>query len=194
MRSCGTLTILSREQGFATQHLSQDTANRPHINSFGVFLESQHNLRSSVPTSCDVFRHEARVIFLGSSRASQTKIADLEIAICIEKQVGWLEISVKNVGGVHSLESAEGLVDEILAMVIGQVLCTDNTVHIGFHKLLRNVRKSCPGYPHLSTAAWDKTHLDEINFGEGLVAAGFLDIQDGYNVLVVEVSQKLHLP
>jgi hypothetical protein len=149
LRRWGTLTILSREQGFATQHLSQDTADGPHINSFGVLLESQHNLRGSVPTSRDIFGHEARIIFLGSSRASQTKIADLEIAIGIKKQVGRLEISVKNVGGVHSLERAEGLVDEILAMVIGQVLCTNNTVHIGFHKLLRKVRNYAPAI-HIS--------------------------------------------
>ncbi len=41
--------------------------------------------------------------------------------------------------------------------------------------------------------ALNKTYLNEIDFGESLIAAGFLDIEDGYNVLVVEVSQQLHL-
>ena len=36
-------------------------------------------------------------------------------------------------------------------------------------------------------------YLDEVDLGEGLVVAGLLDVQDGNNVLVVEVSQQLHL-
>jgi hypothetical protein len=39
----------------------------------------------------------------------------------------------------------------------------------------------------------DNAYLDEIDFGEGLIAAGFLNIEDGYDVLMVEVSQQLHL-
>jgi hypothetical protein len=35
----------------------------------------------------------------------------------------------------------------------------------------------------------EKTYLDEIDFGEGLIAAGFLDVEDRYNVLMVEVPQ-----
>jgi hypothetical protein len=145
-----SLTILSREQRLATQHLSQDTANGPDINGLGVLLEGQHNLRSSVPTGRDIFCHEARVVFLGGCRASEAEIANLKVAIGIEKQVGWLEISVEYVCGVHSLEGTEGLVDEVLAMVIRQILCTNNTVHIGFHKLLCDVRKVNSGYPHIN--------------------------------------------
>jgi len=164
------VVIFSGEQGLATQHLSQDTANGPNINGLGVLLESQHNLRGSVPAGCDVFSHETGVVFLRGGRASEAEIANLEVAIGIEEQVGWLEISVENVCGVHSLEGAEGLVDKVLAVVIRQILCANNTVHIGLHKL-----------------------LDEIDFGEGLIAAGFLDVEDRYNVLMVEVSQQLHL-
>jgi len=36
-------------------------------------------------------------------------------------------------------------------------------------------------------------YLDEIDFCEGLVAAGFLDIEDRNDILVVEISQELHL-
>ena len=49
---------------------------------------------------------------------------------------------------------------------------------------------------HLSTRQYgvsNNAYLDEIDFCEGLIAAGFLDIEDGYDVLVVEISQQLHL-
>jgi hypothetical protein len=132
---------------------------------------------------------------LRGGRASEAEIANLEVAIGIEEQVGWLEISVENVCGVHSLEGAEGLVDEVLAVVIRQILCANNTVHIGLHKLLCDVRKMNPGYLYTDVGEIRKknTYLDEIDFGEGLIAAGFLDVEDRYNVLMVEVSQQLHL-
>jgi len=36
-------------------------------------------------------------------------------------------------------------------------------------------------------------YLDEIDLGKGLVVAGLLDIKNGNDVLVVEVSKQLHL-
>jgi len=131
---------------------------------------------------------------LRGGRASEAEIANLEVAIGIEEQVGWLEISVENVCGVHSLEGAEGLVDEVLAVVIRQILCANNTVHIGLHKLLCDVRKVTRAiYIPMWGNPKKNTYLDEIDFGEGLIAAGFLNVEDRYNVLMVEVSQQLHL-
>lgn len=37
------------------------------------------------------------------------------------------------------------------------------------------------------------SYLDKIDFIEGLNVPRFLDVEDGNNVLVVEVSEKLHL-
>lgn len=39
----------------------------------------------------------------------------------------------------------------------------------------------------------DYTDLNQIHLGESLVVAGLLDVEDGYDVLVVEVPQELHL-
>ena len=36
-------------------------------------------------------------------------------------------------------------------------------------------------------------YLNQIHLGEGLVVAGLLDVEDGDDVLVVEVPQELHL-
>jgi hypothetical protein len=35
-------------------------------------------------------------------------------------------------------------------------------------------------------------HLDEVDFGEARVVARFLDVEDGDDVLVVEVAEQLH--
>ena len=71
---------------------------------------------------------------------------------------------------MHGLEGTESLVDEVLAVVVGQILGTYNAVHIRLHEL-----------------------LDEVDLGEVLVRAWLLDVKDGNDILVVEVAQELHL-
>jgi hypothetical protein len=63
----------------------------------------------------------------------------LEVAVGIEEQVGWLEITVEDIGRVHTLEGAECLVDKVLAMVVAQILGPDHSVHIRLHQLLNQV-------------------------------------------------------
>lgn len=60
---------------------------------------------------------------------------------------------MENVGGVHGFQGTQGLVDEVLAVVVGEVLCADDAVHVRLHEL-----------------------LDEVDFGECLVASRLLDI------------------
>lgn len=163
-------TVLAGEQGLPAQHLGQYAANAPHVNSLGIFLEGQHDLRRTIPASRHVFRHEAGVVVSGRGRARQTEVTDLEVAVGIEKQVRRLQVTVKHVGRVHRLEGAQGLVDKVLAVVIGQILCSNDAVHVGLHQL-----------------------LNQIDLVESLIIAGSLDVQDRDNILVVEVSQQLHL-
>lgn len=130
-------TILSGEQWLAAQHLSQYAAHTPHINGLGVFLECQHNLRGTVPASGHIFRHEARVVVGRGSRAGQTEITHFQITVGVEQQIGGLEITVQDVGGVHGLEGTQCLVDKVLAVIVGQILRANDTVHVGFHQLLK---------------------------------------------------------
>jgi hypothetical protein len=46
------------------------------------------------------------------------------------------------------------LVDEILAMVVRQVLCANNAVHIRLHKLLYEVRNVNSGYSCGEIRTW----------------------------------------
>ena len=116
--SMGRLTVLAREERLATQHLRQNAAHRPYVDRLGVFLKCQHDLRRTVPSGSHIFCHEARVVLLRRSRTSQAEIADFQIAISVEQEVGWLEISVEHIGGMHGLESTQSLVDEVLAMIV----------------------------------------------------------------------------
>ena len=71
---------------------------------------------------------------------------------------------------MHRLQSSQRLVNEVLAVVIGQLLCANYSVHVGLHEL-----------------------LNEIDLSEGIVVPRLLDVEYGDDVLVVEVPEKLHL-
>ncbi len=86
---------------------------------------------------------------------------------------------MENVCRVHSLESSECLVDEVLAVIIRQVLSANNTVHVSLHKFLCDVRKVTSDNPHITVdESWVETYLDEIDFSEGLIAPWLLDIKN----------------
>jgi len=168
--SISKLTVLAWEQWLGAKHLSQDASNGPDINSLGVLLEGQHDLWSAVPASGDVLGHETRVVLSRCGRACKTEVADLKIAVGVQEEVGWLEIAVENIGGVHGLQCAKGLVDEVLAVVIREILGANDAVHIRLHEL-----------------------LDKVDLLEKLIASWLLNIKDRDDVLVVEVAEELHL-
>lgn len=102
-------------------------------------LERQHDLWCSVPPSSNIFGHEAGFRaggFRGLHRPRESKIADLQVAVGVEEQIRWFEITVDDIGRVQRLKGAKCLIDKVLRMVIGQVLCSDDTVHVGLHQLL----------------------------------------------------------
>lgn len=45
---------------------------------------------------------------------------------------------MEDVGRVHGFQCPEGLVDEVLAVVVGEVLGADDTVHVSLHQLLED--------------------------------------------------------
>ena len=105
----------------------------------GILLKGQHDFGRAVPPRGDVFSHESsfRARRLGGlDGPSETKVTNLEVAVGVEEQIGRLEVAVDDIGGVEGLECAEGLVYEVLRVVIGEVLCPDDPVHVGLHQLL----------------------------------------------------------
>jgi hypothetical protein len=95
---------------------------------------------------------------------------------------------MENVGGVHSLKSSEGLVDEVLAMVIGEVLSSNDAVHVCLHQFLQKL-----ALHETKLDLGRATHLDQVNLRKRIIAPGLLDIKDTDDVLMVEVPKELHL-
>ena len=90
-----------------------------------VVGETQHDLRSTVPPGGHVFGHEALisprfnvVIIIRLVPSGQTKITDLQLAISVNEEIAWLEISMDDIGRVDVLESAQSLIDKRLKMGI----------------------------------------------------------------------------
>lgn len=91
--------ILAREQRLSLQHFREDTTSTPNINLNVVLLPSKHDFRRPVVPGRDVSSH-LRVL-----NTRQSEIANLEIAVLIDKNVTRLEITVNNTGGVNVFET-----------------------------------------------------------------------------------------
>ena len=100
--------ILSWEQWLALQHLGEDTSCRPDVDLDVVLLPCKHDLWRSVVSRRNVTGH------LWVLNARKTEIANLQVAVLVDEDVGWLEIAVDDTGGVDILQSAENLVQEVL--------------------------------------------------------------------------------
>ena len=83
--------------------------------SFGVALEAQHNLWSSVPSRGYIFCHVPGIL-LGINRetTSQAEVANLQIAVLVDQNVARLQVPVYDAGRVHIFQTAHYLVQEIL--------------------------------------------------------------------------------
>lgn len=61
---------------------------------------------------------------------------------------------------MHRFQGAESLVDKVLAVIVGQVLRTNDTMHISFHEfLIRSAQ-----VPSFNASGEDPIYLDEIDF------------------------------
>lgn len=67
-------TRFPRKEWSASEELSQNTADRPHINCLWVFIGAQNNLRCSVPTRGDILGHYLLLLLLSLNWSSQSKI------------------------------------------------------------------------------------------------------------------------
>lgn len=180
--SQGTLTIFAGKQWFTAQHLGKDASHAPNVYGLCVFLEREHDFWCSIPSGRHVFGHEPRVVICRSRRSSKAKIAHFEIAIRVQQEIRRFQVPMQNVGGVHGLEGAQSLIDEILAMVVREVLCSDNTMHVGLHQFLGI------GSESLRIQLLGSTNLYQVDLCKGFIISWLLNIEDRDNVFVIEVS------
>ena len=55
------VVVPAREERLAREHLGQDASNGPDVDGLCILLEGKHYLWRTVPSSGDVFSHEARL-------------------------------------------------------------------------------------------------------------------------------------
>ena len=91
--------VLAGEQRLALQHLCEDASCAPDINFNIILLPCEHNLRRSVVSCGHISGH------LGILDTREAEIADLQVAIFIDEDVAWLEISVDDTCRVDVLQT-----------------------------------------------------------------------------------------
>lgn len=121
--------ILPREQRLPLQHLGKDAARAPDIDLDVVLLPRQHDLGRAVVARRDVARH-LRVL-----DAREPEVADLEVAVLVDEDVGGLEVAVHDAGAVDVFEAAKDLVEEVLDELLFEGAGGEETVEVGAEEL-----------------------------------------------------------
>ena len=91
--------VLSREERLALEHLGENASCTPDINLNIVLLPCEHDLRRSVVSGGDIAGH-LRVLDTG-----EAEIANLQIAVLVDENVGGLEVTVDDTGGVDVFQT-----------------------------------------------------------------------------------------
>lgn len=117
------------ENRFASEHLTKNAANTPHIYGTGITPQLHEQLRRSVPP-----RHHQRSVFsFGRPAAAasggdgafvvagESKISDLEDTFVVDEEVGSFHISVKDPVLVEILEALQQLFQVALDLGNGKL-------------------------------------------------------------------------
>ena len=91
--------VLAREEWLALEHLCKDTTCTPDIDLDVVFLPCEHDFWRSVVSCRDIAGH------LGVLNSGEAKIADLQIAVLVDEDIAWLQISVDHTGRVYVFQA-----------------------------------------------------------------------------------------
>jgi hypothetical protein len=91
--------ILPWEEWLSLQHFRKDASSAPDIYLYIVFLPCQHNFRSTVVSCRDVTSH------LWVLDTGETEITNLQVAVLVDENVGWFEISVNDTGRVDIFQA-----------------------------------------------------------------------------------------
>jgi hypothetical protein len=81
------------------EQLGEDAADGPDVDGLGVAREGEHDLRRAVPARCDVLGHKPGFVARarvggGADAAGEAKVADFEVAVGVDEQVGGFEIAM----------------------------------------------------------------------------------------------------
>lgn len=94
-----------------------------------ILLPGQHDLGSAVVARRDVSGH------LGVLDTGKAKVADLEVAVLVDENVGRFEVAVDDAGRVDVLEAAKNLVQEVLDELLLQWPRGEEAVQVSAEEL-----------------------------------------------------------
>jgi hypothetical protein len=118
--------IVTREKWFALNEFRKDTTNTPNVNRVRVFVTGQHDFGRTVPARDDVFGQQhgstTALLVLVSHAAGESEIANLEIAVGVDQQVGRFEVTMEDFARVNVFESSHDLIDKVLHVIHRQLL------------------------------------------------------------------------
>jgi hypothetical protein len=91
--------VLAREERLALKHLGENASCTPDINLDIVLLPCKHDLGGSVVSGRDVTRH------LGVLYTGETEVANLKIAVLVDKDIAGLQVAVHDTSGVDVFQT-----------------------------------------------------------------------------------------
>ena len=95
--------VVAGEERLAAVQLGQYAAHAPHVYLVVVLLAAAHHLGRAVPARHDVLGELVVGLFFGA--AGEAEVADLEVAVGVEEEVGRLQVAVDDVGGVDVFQA-----------------------------------------------------------------------------------------
>lgn len=92
--------ILPWEKGLPFQHLGENASCTPNVHLHVIFLPGEHDLWCSVIPGRNIAGH-LWILYPG-----EAEVADLQVAIFVDKDVAWLEITVDYTGRMNVFQTS----------------------------------------------------------------------------------------
>ena len=99
-------------------HLSEDAAEGPHVNSLVVIFLVKDYLRSAVPSGGHVRGHASTAAMLLDACAREAEVAYQDVAVLVDEHVCWLEVPVDHSSGMQVVDAAKNVVEDSLEMLV----------------------------------------------------------------------------
>ena len=76
------------------------------------------------------------MVMAGVTHTGQSKVADLQVAVRVQEDVGGLEVPMEDIRRVDVFESSENLIEKVANVVRGKFLRSEQFVEICLHQAL----------------------------------------------------------
>lgn len=123
------LTILAWEERLSFQHFSENASRAPDVDGDVVLLPCQHDLGGTVVSRRNVSRH------LGVLNTSQSKVANLQVAVLVHQDVGGFQIAMDDTCRVDVFQTTQNLIQEVLDELLLEWPTGEESVEVGAQEL-----------------------------------------------------------